>query len=325
VKLRRRQFLHLAACAAALPSFSRIALTLDYPTRPVRIVVGFAAGSAFDILARLIGQWLSEKLGQPFVVENRPGAAGSISTETVARARPDGYTLLVTGSNDAINATLYDHLSFKFIRDIAPVAAIGRAPNVMVVHPSMPAKTVPDFIAYAKANPAKITMASAGVGSSSHMTGELFQMMAGVSMVHVPYHGQAPALTDLLGGQVQVDFSTMPPAIEYVKNGKLRALAVTSLVRFGALPDVPAVTEYLPGYEASLLTGLGAPSNTPAKIIEMINKQTNSALADPRIRAQLTALGNTVLPGSPADFSRMIVEETDKWAKVVRFANIKPE
>ena len=259
------------------------------------------------------------------MVENRPGAAGNIATETVARARPDGYTLLVTGSNDATNATLYDNLSFKFIRDIAPVAAIGRAPNVMVVHPSLPAKTVPDFIVYAKANPGKISMASAGVGSSSHMTGELFQMMAGVSMVHVPYHGQAPALTDLLGGQVQVDFSTMPPAIEYVKNGKLRALAVTSLVRFGALPDVPAVTEYLPGYEASLLTGLGSPNNTPTEIIEMINKETNNALVDPKIKAQLAALGSTVLPGSPDDFGHLIAEEIDKWARVVKFANIKPE
>jgi tripartite-type tricarboxylate transporter receptor subunit TctC len=314
MKLRRRQILHLAAYAAALAGFSRTALTLDYPVRPVHVVVGFAAGSAFDILARLIGQWLSEKLGQPFVVENRPGAAGNIAAETVARARPDGYTLLVTGSNDAINATLYDNPDFKFIRDIAPVAAIGRAPNVMVVHPSLPARTVPDFIAYAKASPGKISMASAGVGSNSHMTGELFQMMAGVSLVHVPYHGQAPALTDLLGGQVQVDFSTMPPAIEYVKDGKLRALAVTSLVRFEALPDVPAMAEYLPGYEASLLTGFGAPNNTPAEIIEIINREINSALADPRIKAQLTALGNTVLPGSPADFSRMIVEETDKWA-----------
>ena len=263
MKLRRRQILHLAAYAAALAGFSRTALALDYPARPVHVVVGFAAGSAFDILARLIGQWLSEKLGQPFVVENRPGAAGNIATETVARARPDGYTLLVTGSNDAINATLYDNPDFKFIRDIAPVAAIGRAPNVMVVHPSLPARTVPDFIAHAKASPGKISMASAGVGSNSHMTGELFQMMAGVSLVHVPYHGQAPALTDLLGGQVQVDFSTMPPAIEYVKDGKLRALAVTSLVRFEALPDVPAMAEYLPGYEASLLTGLGAPNDTP--------------------------------------------------------------
>ena len=325
MKLPRRKFLHLAAGAAALPILPRAAAALDYPTRPVHIVVGFLAGSAFDILARLISQWLSERLGQPFVVENRSGVAGSVATEAVARARPDGYTLLVAGSPDAINATLYDNLSFKFVHDIAPVASIGRAPNVMVVHPSLPAKTVPEFIAYAKANPGKISMASAGVGSESHMSGELFKMMAGVSMVHVPYRGQAPALTDLLSGQVQVDFSTMPPAIEFVKAGTLRALAVTSLERFEALPDVPAMTEYLPGYEASLLTGLGAPSNTPAEIIEMINKETNSALANPMIKAQLAALGNTVVPGSPADFGRLIAEETDKWAKVIRAANIKPE
>ena len=323
--LTRHKILRLGAGVALLSAVSRGVSALDYPTRPVRILVGFAAGSAFDILARLIAQWLSEWLGQPFVVENRSGAAGSVATEAVARARPDGYALLVTGSPDAINATLYDNLSFKFVQDIAPVAGIGRAPNVMVVHPSLPAKTVPEFIAYAKANPGKISMASAGVGSSSHMSGELFKMMSGVSMVHVPYRGQAPALTDLLSGQVQVDFSTMPPAIEYVKAGKLQALAVTSPQRFEGLPDIPAMAEYLPGYEASLLTGLGAPSNTPAEIVEMINTETNRALADPKIKAQLAALGNTVLPGSPADFGRLIAKETDKWAKVIKFANIKPE
>jgi len=323
--LTRHKILRLGAGVALLSAVSRGVSALDYPTRPVRILVGFAAGSAFDILARLIAQWLSEWLGQPFVVENRSGAAGSVATEAVARARPDGYALLVTGSPDAINATLYDNLSFKFVQDIAPVAGIGRAPNVMVVHPSLPAKTVPEFIAYAKANPGKISMASAGVGSSSHMSGELFKMMSGVSMVHVPYRGQAPALTDLLSGQVQVDFSTMPPAIEYVKAGKLQALAVTSPERFEGLPDIPAMAEYLPGYEASLLTGLGAPSNTPAEIVEMINTETNRALADPKIKAQLAALGNTVLPGSPADFGRLIAKETDKWAKVIKFANIKPQ
>jgi tripartite-type tricarboxylate transporter receptor subunit TctC len=325
MNLPRRTILRFAAGAVLLSPVSRAALALDYPTRPVRIVVGFAAGSAFDILARLIGQWLSERLGQPFVVEDRSGAGGNIATEAVARSLPDGYTLLVTGSPDAINATLYSNLKFKFGHDIAPIACIGRAPNVMVVHPSLPAKTVAEFIAYAKANPGKISMASAGVGSESHLSGELFKMMADVSMVHVPYRGQAPALTDLLSGQVQVDFSTMPPAIEYVKAGALRALAVTSLQRFAALPDVPAMAEYLPGYEASLLTGLGAPSDTPADIIEMINKETNSALADPKIKAQLAALGNTVLPGSPADFGRLIAEETEKWAKVVKFADIKPQ
>lgn len=321
----RRNILRFAASAALLPPFARAAAALDYPTRPVHIVVGFAAGSAFDILARLIGQKLSDQLGQPFVVENRSGAAGSIATEAVARARPDGYTLLVTGSPDAINASLYDNLGFNFVRDIVPVAGIGRAPNVMVVHPSLPAKTVPEFIAYAKAHPGKISMASAGVGSASHMSGELFKMMAGVEMVHVPYRGQAPALTDLLGGQVQVDFSTMPPAIAYVKAGKLRALAVTSPARFEALPDVPAMAEYLPGYEASLLTGLGVPRGTPAEVIAVINKQTNSALADPNIKTQLAALGNTPLPGSPAAFGSLIAEEIDKWAKVVKFGAIKPQ
>jgi tripartite-type tricarboxylate transporter receptor subunit TctC len=325
MKLVRREFLHVAAGAAALSALLRPTSAHDYPTRPVHIIVGFAAGSAFDILARLIGQKLSDQLGQPFVVENRSGAGGSIATEAVARARPDGYTLLVTGSNDAINASLYQNLSFNFVHDIAPVASVGRAPNVMVVHPSLSAKTVPEFIAYAKAHPGQISMASAGVGSASHMTGELFKMMAGVNMVHVPYRGQAPALTDLLGGQVQVDFSTMPPAIAYVKAGKLRALAVTSSARFAALPDVPAMAEYLPDYEASLLTGFGAPRDTPPEIIAVINKQTNTALADPNIKAQLSALGNTPLPGSPADFGRLIAQEIDKWAKVVKFAAIKAE
>jgi tripartite-type tricarboxylate transporter receptor subunit TctC len=325
MKVPRRKFLHLAAGVAAFSGAPRVASALDYPPRPVHIIVGFAAGSAFDILARLIGQKLSEQIGQPFVVENRPGAGGSIATEAVARARPDGNTLIVTGSNDAINASLYDNLSFSFVRDIVPVAAIARAPNVMVVHPSLPAKTVPEFIAYAKAHPGKISMASAGVGSSSHMTGELFKMMAGVDMVHVPYRGQAPALTDLLGGEVQVDFSTMPPAIAYVTAGKLRALAVTSPARFEALPDVPAMAEFLPGYEASLLTGLGAPRATPVEVIAIINKETNRALADPNIKAQLAALGNTPLPGSPAEFRHLIAEEINKWAKVVKFAAIKPQ
>jgi tripartite-type tricarboxylate transporter receptor subunit TctC len=324
MKLPRRKFLHLAAGAGAPSVLPRVAWALDNPTRPVHIVVGFAAGSAFDILARVVGQWLSERLGQPFVVENRSGAAGSIATAAVARARPDGYMLLVTGSPDAINVTLYDNLSFEFFRDIVPVACIGRAPNIMVVHPSLPAKTVPEFIAYAKANPGKISMASAGVGSGSHMSGELFKMMTGVSMVHVPYRDQVPALTDLIGGQVQADFPPLPPAIEHVKAGKLRALAVTSTTRFQALPDVPAMAEYLQGYEASTLTGFGIPSNTPADIIEVINKETNNALADPKIREQLSALGNTVMPGSAADFGRLIAEETEKWAKVIRTANIMP-
>jgi tripartite-type tricarboxylate transporter receptor subunit TctC len=325
MKLPRRRLLHLAAGAVALPAVSRVAWAQAYPSRPVHIIVGFAAGSAFDILARLIGQWLSERLGQPFVVDNRPGAGGTIGTEAAARARPDGYTLLIIGSPDAINTTLYDNLSFKFIRDIAPVAAIARGPNVMVVHPSFPAKTVPEFIAYAKANPGRISMASAGVGSESHLAGELFKVMAGVDLVHVPYRGQAPALTDLFGGQVQVDFATLPPSIEYAKAGKLRALAVTSAMRSEALPDLPAMAEFLPGYEASLVTGLGAPKGTPAEIIERINRETNNALADPKMKAQIADLGNTVLPGAPADFGKIIGDEIEKWGKVIRAGSIKPE
>jgi tripartite-type tricarboxylate transporter receptor subunit TctC len=325
MKLPRRRFLHLAAGAVALPAASRAARAQAYPSRPVHIIVGFAAGSAFDILARLIGQRLSERLGQPFVVDNRPGAGGTIGTEAAARARPDGYTLVIIGSPDAINTTLYDNLSFKFIRDIAPIAAIARGPNVMVVHPSFPAKTVPEFIAYAKANSGRISMASAGVGSESHMAGELFKVMAGVDLVHVPYRGQAPALTDLLGGQVQVDFAVLPPSIEYAKAGKLRALAVTSAMRSEALPDVPAMAEFLPGYEASLVTGLGAPKSTPAEIIDRINRETNNALADPKMRAQITDLGDTVLSGAPADFGKLIGDEIDTWGKVIRAGNIKPE
>jgi tripartite-type tricarboxylate transporter receptor subunit TctC len=325
MKLPRRRFLHLAAGAVALPAASRAARAQAYPSRPVHIIVGFAAGSAFDILARLIGQRLSERLGQPFVVDNRPGAGGTIGTEAAARARPDGYTLVIIGSPDAINTTLYDNLSFKFIRDITPVAAIARGPNVMVVHPSFPAKTVPEFIAYAKANSGRISMASAGVGSESHMAGELFKVMAGVDLVHVPYRGQAPALTDLLGGQVQVDFAVLPPSIEYAKAGKLRALAVTSAMRSEALPDVPAMAEFLPGYEASLVTGLGAPKSTPAEIIDRINRETNNALADPKMRAQITDLGDTVLSGAPADFGKLIGDEIDTWGKVIRACNIKPE
>jgi tripartite-type tricarboxylate transporter receptor subunit TctC len=324
-KLPRRRFLRLAAGAAALPAVTQFARAQAYPMRPVHVIVGFAAGSAFDILARLIGQWMAQRLTQPFVIENRPGAGGNIATEAVARARPDGYTLLVTGSPDAINATLYGNLNFNYVRDIAPVAGVARAPNVLVVHPSFPAKTVPEFIAYAKANQGKISMASAGVGSASHMSGELFKMMAGVDMVHVPYRGQASALTDLLGGQVQVDFATMPPSIEYLQAGKLRGLAVTSAMRSEQLPDLPTIGEFLPGYEASLLTGLGAPRNTPAEIVDRLNKETNSALADPRIKAQLADLGNTALPGSPADFEKLLAEETEKWGKVVTFSGAKPE
>ena len=288
-------------------------------------MVGFAAGSANDILARLMAQWLSERLGQQFIVETRPGASGNLAAEAVARARPDGYTLLLSGSTDAINATLYDNLNFNFIRDIAPVAGIARAPHLMVVHPSFPADTVGEFIAYAKANPGKITMASAGVGSTSHMSGELFKMMAGIDLLHVPYRGQVPALTDLLGGQVQVDFATMPPSIGYVRSGTLRALAVTSPTRSEALPNVPTVGTVLPGYDASTANGLGVPRNTPAEIVHILNKEINAALADAKVRAHLADLGGTVLPGSPADFGKLLTEEVDKWSKVVKASGAKPE
>lgn len=325
MKLARREFMHLAAAAAALPASSDLAYAQAYPTRPVRIVVGFSAGSTADILARLIGQWLSERLGQQFIVETRPGAGGSLATGTVARARPDGYTLLLLGSPEAINATMYENLNFNFLRDIAPIGGIARAPNVMVVHPSFPARTIPEFIAYAKANPGKVTMASAGVGSTSHMSGELFKMMAGVDMVHVPYRGQASALTDLLGGQVQVDFAPMPPAIEYVRTAALRALAVTTATRQEALPDVPTIGEFLPGYDASTDLGLGAPKDTPAEIIDRLNNEVNAALADPKMKARLADLGSTVLPGSPDAFGKLLIEQVDKWGKVIRAAGLKPE
>jgi tripartite-type tricarboxylate transporter receptor subunit TctC len=325
MKIPRRRFLELAAGAATLPAVSRIAWAQTYPARPVRIVVGFAAGGGSDIVARLIGQWLSERLGQQFVIENRAGAGGNISTEAVVRAPPDGYTLLLSGVTDAINATLYEKLNFNFIRDIAPVAAIVGVSNVVYVHPSVPARTIPEFIAYAKANPGKINMASAGNGSSSHMAGELFKMMAGVDMVHVPYRGQGPALSDLLGAQVQVLFATTPGTTEYVRAGTLRALAVTSATRSEVLPDVPTVGDFVPGYESSQWYGVGAPKNTPAEIVDKLNKEINAALADPRMKARLADLGATVLPGSPADFGKLIAAETEKWAKVIRAANLKAE
>jgi tripartite-type tricarboxylate transporter receptor subunit TctC len=325
VKLPRRNFLHLAAGAAALPAISRVARAQAYPTRPVRIIVPFAAAGAFDIMARLIGQWLSERLGQPFVIENRPGAGTNIGTETVVKAPPDGYTLLLAGTPNAINATLYEKLNFNFIRDIASVAGISRAPLVMAVHPSVPAKTVPEFIAYAKANPGKISMASAGIGAPSHVSGELFKMMAGVNVVHVPYRGAGPALGDLLAGQVQVGFPSMPSSIEYVRAGKLRALAVTSATRSDALPDIPTVGEFLPGYEASASYGIGAPKGTPVEIVDKLNKEINAGLANPKIKARLADLGGEVLALSPADFAKLIAEETEKWGKVIRAANIKPD
>jgi tripartite-type tricarboxylate transporter receptor subunit TctC len=325
MKLPRRNFLHLAAGAAALPAVSRFAWAQTYPSRPVRIIVGFPAGGGVDIVARLIGQWLSERLGQPFVIENRPGANSNVATEAVVRAPADGYTLLIVGAWNAINATLYDKLNFNFLRDIAPVASVIRSANVMVVNPSVPAKTVPEFIAHAKANPGKINMASAGIGSGNHIAGELFKMMTGVNLVHVPYRGAGPALVDLLGGQVQVMFATMSSSIEYVRGGKLRALAVTTATRSPVLPDIPTVAEFVPGYESSFWTGVGTPKNTPAEIVDKLNREINAALADPKFKARLADLGGTALSGSPADFGKFIAEETEKWAKVVKFAGLKPE
>ena len=323
MKLSRRQFLQLAAGAAALPVVSRVAWAQTYPTRPVRLLVAAAPGSAPDILARLMGQWLSERIGQPFVIDNRPGAGGNIGTEAVVKAAPDGYTLLLVSTANTINAALFDRLNFNFIRDIAPVAGISRQSLVMVVDPSFPAKTVPEFIAYAKTNPGKISMASAGNGSSPHMAGELFKMMAGIDMVHVPYRGGASALTDLLGGQVQMMFGSMAASTEYIRSGKLRALAVTTSKRLGVLPSIPTVGEFVPGYEATGFFGAGAPKNTPAAIIEKLNKEFNAGLADPKIKARLADLDGTELPGSPADFGKLIAAETEKWAKVVKFSGAK--
>jgi tripartite-type tricarboxylate transporter receptor subunit TctC len=325
MKLPRRNFLHLAAGAAALPAMSRVAWAQAYPARPVRIVVGFAAGGAGDIAARLMGQWLSERLGQQFVIDNRPGGGGNIGTEAVVRAPPDGYTLLLITSTNAINTTLYEKLNFDFIRDIAPVAGIMRVPSVMVVNPSVPAKSVPELIAYAKANPGKLTMASAGIGAASHVSGELFKMMAGVNLVHVPYRGIAPALNDLLSGQVQVTFASVSSSIEHITTGKLRALAVTSVMRLELLPSIPTVSDFLPGYEASLWVGIGAPKETPLEIVDTLNGEINAALADPKMKARLADLGGTLLLGSPADFGKLITEETEKWGRVIRAANIKPE
>jgi tripartite-type tricarboxylate transporter receptor subunit TctC len=325
MKLPRRQFLRLAAGAAALPAVLRIAEAQAYPSRPVRVIVAVAAGGGADIVTRLMGQWLSERLGQQFIVENRPGGGTNIGTEVVVHAPADGYTLLQVNLAHAINATLYDKLNYNFVRDIAPVAGIVSVSNVVEIHPSVPATTLPEFIAYAKANPGKINMGSAGNGSSSHMAGELFKMLAGVNLVHVPYRGQGPAMTDLLGGQLQVIFATTPGTTEYVRIGKLRALAVTTGVRAEALPGVPPVADFVPGYEASQWYGIGAPKNTPADIIEKLNKAVNEALADPKMKARLSDIGGTVMPGSPADFGKLIADETEKWGKVVKFAGIKAE
>jgi len=325
MKLPRRNFLHLAAGAAALPVVSRVARAQAYPSRPVRVIVGFTAGSASDIVARLMGQWLSERLGQQFLVENRPGAGTNIGTEAVVRSPADGYTLLLVNSSNAINATLYDKLSFVFLRDIVPVAGIHRAPLFLVVHPSFPVKTVPEFIAFAKANPGKVTMASPGNGSSPHVSGELFKMMAGIDMTHVPYRGGGQVMTDLIAGQVQVSFIGLIVAIEHIRSGKLRALAVAAATRSDVLPDIPTVSDFVPGYEASAFWGVGAPRNTPAEIIDKLNKEINAGLADPKIKARLADLGGTVLSGSPPDFGKLIAEETEKWGKVIRDANIKAE
>jgi tripartite-type tricarboxylate transporter receptor subunit TctC len=325
MKLPRRQFLHLAAGAAALPAVSRFAWAQAYPARPVRVIVPSSAGSATDIAARLIGQWLSERLGQPFIVENRVGAGGNVGTEMVVRSAPDGYTLLMVNGANAISATLYENLNFNFIRDIAPVASVMRTPVVMEVHPSVPANTVPEFIAYAQANPGKIAMASAGNGSIHHVAGELFKMMARIDLLHVPYRGAPPALTDLIAGQVQVIFDVLPSSIGYIRAGKLRALAVTTAARLEMLPDIPTVGEFVPGYEASGWIGVGTPKNTPTEIVDKLNKEINVAFADLKIRARIADLGSPVFASSPAEFANFIAAETEKWGKVVKFARIKPQ
>jgi tripartite-type tricarboxylate transporter receptor subunit TctC len=321
-KLARRRFLQLVAAATVLPATARA--QQSYPSRPVRVVVGFPPGSSADIVSRLMAQWLASRLGQPFVTENRPGAGGAIGTETVVREAPDGHTLLWATSANAISATFYPNLSFNFLRDIASVASVGRMPLVMVVHPSFPAKTIPDFISYAKANPGKINMASGGNGGTLHVTGELFKMMTGVEMTHVPYRGDAPALTDLIAGQVQVLFATMPAAVEHVRAGRLRALGVTHKARSDAMPDVPAIAEFVPGYESSVWHGVGAPKGTPVDIIDKLNKEVGAGLADPGMKARLADLGTTGLTMSPAEYAQFVADETEKWGKVVKFSGAKP-
>jgi tripartite-type tricarboxylate transporter receptor subunit TctC len=325
IYIRRREFMVTLSGATAWPAVSRVVRAQAYPSRPVRLVVGAPPGGGHDIVARLIGQWLSERLGQPFVIDNRPGGGENIATEAVVRSSPDGYTiLLVTGTN-TINATLYKKLNFNFNRDIAPVAGITRAPEVMLANLSVPSKTVPEFIAYARANPSKLNMASAGIGTPSHVAGELFKMMTGVNTVHVPYRGVAPALTDLIGGQVQVMFGGSASTLGHIKAGRVRALAVTTATRSDALPDIPTMGEFVPGYEASIWYGVGAPKATPADIVEKLNKEINAGLADPKIKARLAELGGPGLALSPVEFGRLIADETEKWAKVIQAANIKPE
>jgi tripartite-type tricarboxylate transporter receptor subunit TctC len=325
MRLRRRNFLRLAAGAAAWPVLPRVARADTYPSRPVHILCGFAAGGAADTVARLTAEWLSEQLGQQFVVDNRPGAGTNIATEEVVQAAPDGYTLLlVTGAN-AINATLYQHLNFDFLRDTTPVAGVIRVPQVMVVNPQLPARTVAEFIAYAKANPGKINMGSGGVGSTLHVAGELFKMMAGVNLVHVPYRGDAPALVDLMGGQIQVMFDLTAAALPFIKAGKIRALAVTSATRTLSLPDLPPISDVLPGYEATSFEGIAAPKDTPIEIVDKLNKAINAGFSDPKFKARLADLGGDGMPGTPADFTKVIADETGKWGKVVKFAGLKAE
>ena len=322
MKLPRRRFLHLAAGAAVLPAVSRVARAQSYPTRPVRLIAPFPPGGSIDLTARLIGGWLSERLGQQVVVENRPGAGGNLGSEAAINSPPDGYTLLLCSVANAISATLYEKLNYNFL-DVAPVAGISRAPNVMVVHPSVPAKTVLEFIAYAKANPGKINMASSGIGTSIHMSGELFKTLTGVNMQHVPYRGSAPMLVDLLSGQVQVAFDNTQPSLPHIKAGTLRALAVTTATRSQALPDLPTIGDFVAGYEASTWNGVCAPKNTPAEIVDKLNREINAGLADPKLKAQLAEMGAWVLPGSPADCRKLIADEVEKWGKVIRAGNIK--
>src|SRR5262245_34241298 len=325
MKLPRRQFLHLAASAAGLPAVSRVAWAQAYPTRPVKIIVPFAPAGSTDIVARLIGQWLSERLGQQFVVENRPGAGTNIGTEAVVTAPADGYTLLLAGPANVISMALYDKLNFNFTRDIAPIASIIRLPFVMEVHPSVPAKTVAEFMAYTKANPGKVNMASAGTGSATHLTGELFKMMTGLNILHVPYRGSGPALIDLIGGQVQVMFDGVPASIDHIRGGRLRAFAVTGATRSDVLQDIPTVRDFVQVYEASFVFGIGAPRNTPVEIVDKLNQAINAGLADPKIRARLADMGGAVLAGSPAEFSKLLADETEKWAKVVKFSGAKAD
>jgi tripartite-type tricarboxylate transporter receptor subunit TctC len=325
MKLPRRQFLHLAAGAAALPAMSHIATAETYPSRPVRFVVGFPAGGQQDIVARVMGQWLSERFGQQFLVENRSGAGGNIGAEAVVNSSPDGYTLLLVGSPNAINATLYDKLNFVILRDIAPVASIARTPLVMEVNPSVPAKSVAEFIAYARARPGQINFASAGNGTPQHVSAELFKMMTGLSMTHVPYRGAAPALTDMLSGQIQVMFDPLPASIQYIRSGQLRPLAVTTATRWSEMPDLPTVSEFVPGYVTESWYGVGAPRNTPAEIIDKLNRQINAGLADPKLKARLADLGTSVLVGSPADFGKLMADETEKWAKVVKSSGARAD